>query len=128
MNLLFSYGPQTDAQYAAEGHSFLGGGTDAVGGEVHVFLKKGETLAEQGQKSASCAGSCVRLRKPFPRGKSYPAEPFTQAELDKRMDEICGCNGRHDCECVTVFNQAKSELWGEYNTRQREFKAGQHKT
>lgn len=122
MNLLFSYGPNTDNQYAAEGHAFLGAGQDAVGGEVHVFLKKGETLAEQGRKSASCAGACVRIRKPFPRSPLPSPEPFTQAELDKRMDQICGCRGQHDCQCVTVFNQAYSELWGEYNARRKQMK------
>jgi hypothetical protein len=117
MNLLFSYGVKTDNQYAAEGHAFLGAGQDAAGGEVHVFLKKGEILAEQGEKLTSCSGACVRIRKPFPRSPSPTPEPFTQAELDKRMDQICGCRGQLDCQCVTVFNQAYSELWGEYNAR-----------
>ena len=47
MNLLFSYGPQTDNAYAEAGHKFLGVGEDKLGVEVHVFLKKDERFAPQ---------------------------------------------------------------------------------
>lgn len=37
-----------------------------------------------------------------------------------RMMAICGCQGTYDCDCVSVENQARQELWGEHNQRQRE--------
>jgi Lar family restriction alleviation protein len=54
-----------------------------------------------------------RQPEPTPRGR--PA-PFTSAELEARMDAICGCSGQHDCDCVSVYNRATAELWTEKNT------------
>ncbi|KVP16981.1 hypothetical protein WJ84_01530 [Burkholderia ubonensis] len=33
------------------------------------------------------------------------------------MMAICGCKGVYDCDCVTVENQARRELWTEHNRR-----------
>lgn len=109
MNLLFSYSANTDHQFAAEGHRFLGAGADDKGSEVHVFLKKDEAFAESAADETSC-----RKRKPC---RMVGDEPFSQAELDARIDAICGCEGKYDCDCVSVSNQAKIELWTEYNTK-----------
>lgn len=57
-----------------------------------------------------------RRRKIEPRWISANA-PFTMAELEARVDMICGCGGRFDCDCVSVFNKAKVALWTEHNTR-----------
>lgn len=43
--------------------------------------------------------------------------PFTMLDFEARVDKICGCGGRHDCNCVSVFNKAKVELWTEHNTK-----------
>lgn len=43
-------------------------------------------------------------------------EPFTAEEVSARMDELCGCFGRHDCDCVSVLNQAMGDLWAKANT------------
>lgn len=39
------------------------------------------------------------------------------ADLAKRMMQICGCKGQHDCDCVSVRNQAIRELSSEQNLR-----------
>jgi hypothetical protein len=41
------------------------------------------------------------------------------AEFEARVNKICGCTGQHDCDCVSVFNKASSELWYEHNTKDR---------
>jgi hypothetical protein len=43
--------------------------------------------------------------------------PFTMVEFEARVDKICGCEGRCDCDCVSVFNKANVALWTEHNTR-----------
>lgn len=60
----------------------------------------------------------VRLRK---IGSDWIREdsPFTMEQLEERADKVCGCNGRYDCDCVSVFNQASRELWTEHNGRCR---------
>jgi hypothetical protein len=53
-------------------------------------------------------------RQPEPTPSGRPA-PFTSAELEARMDAICGCSGQHDCDCVSIYNRATAELWTEKN-------------
>lgn len=43
--------------------------------------------------------------------------PFTPKQFEDRCDQICGCAGKHDCKCISVFTQASAELWGEANER-----------
>ena len=45
--------------------------------------------------------------------------PYTMEELARRVDEICGCAGKYDCQCISVFNRARSELWYEHNVKAR---------
>lgn len=47
-----------------------------------------------------------RRLQPVHRG-----QPFTREELESRMDSICRCRGQYDCDCVTVVNQARAELY-----------------
>jgi hypothetical protein len=54
----------------------------------------------------------VRRMKPQPACEAYSSE-----ELAQRMMQICGCKGQWDCDCISVQNKARSELWGEYNCR-----------
>ena len=43
--------------------------------------------------------------------------PFTMAELEAKCNQICGCEGQYNCDCVSVKNQAARQLWYEHNTR-----------
>lgn len=45
MNLLFSYGSNQDHKLHDDGNVFMGAAHDHNGSEVHVFMKKDETLA-----------------------------------------------------------------------------------
>lgn len=47
-------------------------------------------------------------------------EPFTSAELEARIDALCGCNGRWNCNCVSVFGLALQQLWFEHNSKRSE--------
>lgn len=81
-------------------------------------------------KAAGCSSGCgsrcgsgmakpteVVIRKmKTPEG----CRAFTGEQLADRMMQICGCKGRHDCDCVSVQNQARVELWTEFNTRARQ--------
>ena len=57
-----------------------------------------------------------RARKP---PGMHGKEPFSAADIDARMDLICGCAGKYDCDCVSVQNRAWRELWTEHNTKPR---------
>ena len=46
----------------------------------------------------------------------YPNSPFTMATFEARVNRICGCHGEKKCNCVSVFNQASSDLWYEHNS------------
>ena len=41
--------------------------------------------------------------------------PIKGEAIAQRMMRICGCKGKFDCDCVSVENQARSELWYERN-------------
>jgi hypothetical protein len=63
------------------------------------------------------AGSPPRVRKPCSHMQGN--EPFSADDLEARIDKICGCAGQWDCNCVSVFNRAMSELWYEHNSKPR---------
>ncbi|WP_434716158.1 hypothetical protein [Paraburkholderia sp. A3RO-2L] len=46
--------------------------------------------------------------------------PIAGHAITERMMAICGCKGAFACQCVTVENQARRELWAEYNERLRQ--------
>lgn len=50
--------------------------------------------------------------------------PISGEAVTDRMMAICGCKGVHNCNCVTVENQARRELWTEHNERQRQAPGG----
>jgi hypothetical protein len=59
-----------------------------------------------------CVAPC-RLRKL----RTIPKDaPFTSDDVEKRIDHICGCKGKHDCDCVTVFSKAFSQAWYKANS------------
>lgn len=73
----------------------------------------------QQRSAASCAGACAMQATEVRRMKTQQAtDAYSSEQLAQRMMQICGCKGQWDCDCVTIRNQASSELWGEYN-RQR---------
>jgi hypothetical protein len=75
MNLLFSFGVERDKELEAEGHTFLGAGEGPmVGGEAHVWLKKGEKLGSQNPPR----------EKPMSEKQTIEAESF----LDTLEDNI----------------------------------------
>ena len=39
-------------------------------------------------------------------------------DYTERVIAACGCEGRHDCQCVSVHNQVATEIWTQYNQRQ----------
>jgi hypothetical protein len=46
--------------------------------------------------------------------------PISGQAITNRMMTICGCKGAFACDCVTVENQARRELWTEHNARLRQ--------
>jgi hypothetical protein len=51
-----------------------------------------------------------RMKTPPPSG------PIPGERIAERMMAICRCKGQYDCECVSVHNEARSQLWYEHNT------------
>lgn len=47
--------------------------------------------------------------------QSFPPS-FSQDKIEQMIDNICGCEGCYDCNCVSIFNQAKIEAWAEHNS------------
>lgn len=41
--------------------------------------------------------------------------PISGEAITNRMMEICGCKGQYDCDCVSVENLARQELWYRHN-------------
>lgn len=57
-----------------------------------------------------------KMRKRSPQDmKEYPPS-ISQNEVEKAIDNHCGCSGNIVCNCVSVFNEAKRELWGKHNS------------
>lgn len=54
-----------------------------------------------------------RLRKPQ-NPKHWP--PIDPAEIEARIDALCGCDGRCDCDCISVFGPARVNAWEDYNS------------
>lgn len=43
--------------------------------------------------------------------------PIGGEKIEQAIDDLCGCAGRQDCDCVSVFNQANRKAWGDFNTK-----------
>lgn len=56
-----------------------------------------------------------RRRKPQDM-KHWPPS-MTQEQVEQEIDKLCGCKGRWNCDCVSVFNQVCTESWGRHNTK-----------
>jgi hypothetical protein len=49
----------------------------------------------------------------------FSRTPFTPEEGLERIHGICRCEGKYDCDCVSVVNRAHVELWSEHNEKAR---------
>lgn len=36
-------------------------------------------------------------------------------EIELAIDRLCGCEGRFDCDCVSVFGKARGDAWQAHN-------------
>jgi hypothetical protein len=54
---------------------------------------------------------CVRRMKTPPS-----SGPISGERIAARMLTICGCKGQYDCDCASIQNEARSQLWYEHNT------------
>jgi hypothetical protein len=76
----------------------------ALGFYLHGALYKAS-------KCSPAQGAPYRMQTPPDEG------PIKGTAIAERMIQICGCKGRRDCDCVSVKNQARRELWTEHNQR-----------
>lgn len=58
-----------------------------------------------------------RKRKPLDLKEWKFPPTMSSDDVEKRIDDACGCRGRHDCDCVSVFNQVCRDSWYEHNTK-----------
>lgn len=59
----------------------------------------------------------VRCRKPQDPRRWPPSMSLEQIET--AIDAKCGCHGKYDCDCVSVFNQTCSQAWWDHNSKDR---------
>lgn len=91
---------------------------DIAAEEDNTFRELQSHTQEVAEAAARAKESGARRRQPLdpgPQGWRLPPN-VASADLEARIDLICGCNGKYDCDCVSVFNQASRELWTEHNT------------
>lgn len=55
------------------------------------------------------------VKRKFPSRWNWPASA-TEHDVNAKIDSICGCAGKYDCNCVSVFNRACSEMWFDHNS------------
>lgn len=80
-------------------------------GELHVCI----TVSEK----EIPVNTCPRKRKKTVLDDSnwHMPAPFTVQDVEDRMDSICGCAGRNDCDCDFIRNTATGQLWYEHNIK-----------
>ena len=73
-------------------------------------MKENATMTDYNETS--------RVRKPQAMVPCFGTPvPYTLDEIEQRIDAICGCGGKYECDCVSVFGQASMELWTEHNAK-----------
>jgi hypothetical protein len=58
-------------------------------------------------------------RRRKPRDPKFWPPSMDSAEIEGVIDSVCGCGGRLDCDCPSVFNKAMDVAWTRHNTRAR---------
>lgn len=62
----------------------------------------------------------LRFERPT-RARMMPKNRFPhdmgEEAIQKAIDAKCGCDGKWDCDCVSIFNGVCGEQWSRYNTR-----------
>jgi hypothetical protein len=68
--------------------------------------------------SAPASGEREQIvkRRRKPRDVTRWPPGTTEAEAEALIDKLCGCAGKWDCDCVSVFSQARSAAWDAHNT------------
>lgn len=89
--------------------------------DVGQYTIKGDLEIEyEGHKGFAGFTSIQFISKDAPprlRKLNAPAgAPFTAQQVSDKMDAICGCAGKYNCDCVSVYNKAVGDLWTEHNT------------
>jgi len=54
-------------------------------------------------------------KRKFPSRWAWPPSA-SENDVHAKIDSICGCAGQYDCDCISVFNRACSEMWFDHNT------------
>lgn len=67
-----------------------------------------------------------KARKIDPSWCRYDGKPtpFTMEEFETVVDAICKCDGKHDCNCTSVFGRASQYLWTKHNRDERVRRTG----
>ncbi len=97
--------------------------------QLNVFASRGDThlnpseaalrviLSKTTKALTQESGSqVIKIRRMRRRQDDGPISGEAIAEL---MGQICGCEGAYDCDCVSVENQARQQLWAQHNEAQR---------
>jgi hypothetical protein len=78
-----------------------------------------QLVYEAGRKA--CIAEQHVLLKQSPVGvrrmKTPPSSgPISGERIAERMMAICRCKGQYDCDCTSIQNEARAQLWYEHNT------------
>lgn len=83
---------------------------DSVDDAIESAMEKGVRLPVAG-----ILNSVKSPRKREPQdGERWPPS-MTSEMIEQAIDNHCGCRGRNDCDCISVFNQACSQAWWDHN-------------
>lgn len=89
---------------------------------AEISREEDEAIEEHSRIEAARCAEEYRLKQPGCRKRRpldlnfWKCPPGTSSEtLEAKIDAICGCAGCFDCDCISVFNKAKCELWMEYH-------------
>lgn len=79
----------------------------------------GRPLLDRAQQAVDIIEGRNRLRHRMPRpmGKEKWPPDMDQEAIEQAIDKLCGCGGKWDCDCVSVFNQVGVNEWTRFNTR-----------
>ncbi len=61
----------------------------------------------------------VRESRRKPQDATRWPPSLSKDDIEKRIDDLCGCQAKRACNCVSVFSQACSQAWYDHNTRDK---------